>query len=53
VLVKFKLGSLETEETKSKQVYMNFTDYNKHTLDGRLKQMPLGSFRRGLLLCRD
>jgi hypothetical protein len=43
VLVHFKQRGLETEETKPKSVYMNFTDYKEHILDAKIKEMPLSS----------
>jgi hypothetical protein len=43
VLVHFKPRGLETEETKPKSVYMNFTDYKKHLLNVKVKEMPLSA----------
>ena len=43
VLVHFKPRGLETEETKPKSVYMNFTDYKKHLLNAKVKEMPLSA----------
>jgi hypothetical protein len=43
VLVHFKQRSIETEETKPKSVYMNFTDYKKHILNAKVKEMPLSA----------
>ncbi len=42
-MVHIKPRGLDTEETKPKSVYMNFTDYKKHILDGKLKEMPLSA----------